>query len=134
MGIAGFKVAQDVLRRQGPLEELVKVLSHPKRAVVAKRAFPAGCLVLVPESWKVSFKDYDAKHSEDWVRVHVSRGSLLERTSKPTRVIVLEQQFSDKDFAGKRLFPCPPGSGPPTRRGQVWQGGAGRRTRHLPLK
>ena len=134
VGSALFKVSQDVCRRQGPLDELVNVLSQPKRSVIAEKAFPAGCLVLVPETGKVGFEDYDAKNSEDWVKVDVSRGSLLEKTSKPNRVIVLRQQYSDKDFAGKRLFPCPPGSGPPTRRGQVWQGGAGRRTRHLPLK
>lgn len=104
VGSAVFKVSQDVCRRQGSLDELVKVLSQPKRSVIAKKAFPAGCLVLVPETGKVGFEDYDAKNSEDWVKVDVSRGSLLEKTSKPNRVIVLRQQYSDKDFAGKRSF------------------------------
>ena len=104
VGSALFKVSQDVCRRQGPLDELVNVLSQPKRSVIAKNFYPAGCLVLVPETGKVGFKDYDAKHSEDWVKVDVTRGSLLARTKTPNRVIVLEPQFSDTNFAGKRSF------------------------------
>ena len=128
MGSAVFKVSQDVCRRQGPLDELVKVLSQPKRSVIAEKAFPAGCLVLVPETGKVGFKDYDAKSSEDWVKVDVSRGSLLEKTSKPNRVIVLEQQFNDKVFAGKRSFlvhrdPDPPPGEDRFGRGRSWEEG-----------
>ena len=128
VGSALFKVSQDVCRRQGPLDELVNVLSQPKRSVIAKNFYPAGCLVLVPETGKVGFKDYDAKHSEDWVKVDVTRGSLLAKTKTPNRVIVLEPQFSDTNFAGKRSFlvhrdPDPPPGEDRFGRGRSWEEG-----------
>ena len=134
VGTAVFKVSQDVCRRQGPLDELVNVLSQPKRSVIAKNFYPAGCLVLVPETGKVGFKDYDAKHSEDWVKVDVTRGSLLARTKTPNRVIVLEPQFSDTNFAGKRSFLVHRDPDPPPGEDRFGRGGAGRRARHLPFK
>ena len=104
VGQAVWSVARDVERRQGPLEDLVKVLSSPKRSVQALKAIPKGCLVLVPETSKVVHKDPDkAKGNEDWVRVHMTNGMLQSLNGHADKVICLDSHFNEKDFVGKRF-------------------------------
>ena len=104
VGQAVWSVARDVERRQGKLEDLVKVLSSPKRSVHAEKAIPKGCLVLVPETSKVVLKDPDkATGKEDWVRVHMTHGMLQSLNGHRDKVICLDSCFNEKDFVGKRF-------------------------------
>ena len=104
VGQAVWSVARDVERRQGKLEDLVKVLSSPKRSVHAEKAIPKGCLVLVPETSKVVLKDPDkATGKEDWVRVHMTHGMLQSLNGNRDKVICLDSCFNEKDFVGKRF-------------------------------
>ena len=104
VGQALWSVARDVARRQGPLEDLVKVLSSPKRSVQALKDIPKGRLVLVPETSKVVHKDSDkAKGNEDWVRVHMTNGMLQSLNGQADKVVCLDSHFNEKDFVGKRF-------------------------------
>ena len=104
VGQAVWSVARDVARRQGPLDYLVKVLSSPKRSVQALKNTPKGCLVLVPETAKISYKDPDkATGKEDWVRVHITHGMLQSLNGSRDKVICLDSNFNEKEFVGKRF-------------------------------
>ena len=123
VGNALFCVARYVADRQGPVKDLVKVMSQPKRTVQAIKTIPAGTLILVPETMKISLKEYGAKLNDDWVKVDFSARNPLLTTTKPHRLICLEAQFNEKEYVGKRFFSNR--LSPPTLPRRAGRGGKG---------